>query len=178
MVAIGEIGLDLYRDYASLPVQVDLLQQQLQISKDYRLPIILHSRSATNELLTLLSGWQRTLNEEGNRIASNPGIMHAFEGTMDEAIIFDKLGFKIGLGGAITYPATRVDTRILAYLPATSFVFETDSPYLSPLPWRGKRNEPSYLKATVEFVSKYNDVDFSELCKISTETAKMIFRLE
>ncbi len=178
VVAIGEIGLDLYRDYAPLPVQVALLKQQLQISKDFHLPIILHSRSATNELSTLLSGWQRTLYEENNRIACNPGIMHAFEGTLDEAIVFNKMGFNIGLGGALTYPASRVDARILASLPLTSFVFETDSPYLSPLPWRGKRNEPSYLKATVEFVSKINDVDFSELCKISTETAKMIFRLE
>ncbi len=178
VVAIGEIGLDLFRDFAPLPLQVELLNQQLKISKTFSLPVILHSRSAISELATILSNWNRSLVEENNQIAENPGIMHAFEGTLEEAQLFRDFGFFIGIGGAITYSPSRVDPGIVATLPVTSFVFETDAPYLSPMPWRGKRNEPSLLISTIEFVANKMGIEFSELCKISTESAKMIFQLE
>jgi TatD DNase family protein len=116
--------------------------------------------------------------EENKQIEINPGIMHAFEGTQEEAQIFRDFGFFIGIGGAITYSPSRVDPAIVTGLPISSFVFETDAPYLSPMPWRGKRNEPSFLRSTVEFFSNKKGMEFSELCKISTESANMVFQLE
>ena len=178
VVAIGEIGLDLFRDFAPLPIQVELLNQQLNISKTYSLPVILHSRSAISELITVISNWKRSLSEDIKQIGKNPGIMHAFEGTFEEAQLFHDLGFFIGIGGAITYSPSRVDPAIVKGLPVSSFVFETDAPYLSPMPWRGKRNEPSFLRSTVEFFSNKKGMEFSELCKISTESANMVFQLE
>lgn len=178
VVAIGEIGLDLYRDFAPLPHQIALLEMQLELAKNRSLPIIIHSRKATAELAPILTAWQKSLSTTNPKIFSHPGVMHAFEGTLEEAHAFASLGFVFGLGGALTYKPTRVDQRLVATLPLTSFVFETDSPYLTPNPFRGKRNEPAFMVNTVQFLSAQIGVDFEELCKISTETANNLFHLE
>ncbi len=154
VVAIGEIGLDLFRDFAPLPLQKDLLKMQLDIASELSLPVIIHSRSAIGELVTILSDWQNSLFENKNKLANTPGVMHAFEGTLEEAQLLRKIGFAFGVGGVWTYNPSRVDQRLLTGLPLTSFVFETDSPYLPPAPWRGKRNEPSYMNETVNIISE------------------------
>jgi TatD DNase family protein len=178
VVAIGEIGLDLYRDYAPLNVQSDLLSQMLYIAKEKNLPLIIHSRSAVGELLRILKTWFLSLNESHDKLADAPGVMHAFEGSLEEAEKFREMGFAIGLGGAWTYDPSRVDQNILTKIPFTSFVFETDSPYLTPVPWRGKRNEPAFLAETVQCIAQKTGMNSTELCKISTNTAKKIFSLE
>ncbi len=175
VVAIGEIGLDLFRDYAPLPLQVELLNLLLNLSKTSSLPVILHSRSAIAELAANISIWYSSLVLENNKLIKNPGILHAFEGSIDQAKLFRDFGFFIGVGGAITYSPSRVDPSIVSGLPVTSFVFETDAPYLSPLPWRGKRNEPAFLRSTVEFFANKKGMEFSELCKISTKVAYKVF---
>jgi TatD DNase family protein len=178
VVGIGEIGLDLYRDFAPLPSQIELLKMQLDIASELSLPVIIHSRSATVELKPILSDWQISLLEKNNSLADAPGVMHAFEGSLEEARFFQKIGFVFGIGGAWTYTPSRVDENLLIGLPLTSFVFETDSPYLTPVPWRGKRNEPSYLNQTVKTISGKTGVEYIELCKISTATSNKIFKLE
>jgi TatD DNase family protein len=178
VVAIGEIGLDLYRDYAPLNVQGELLSQMLNISKERNLPLIIHSRSAVGEALRILKNWLLSLKESHDKLVIAPGVMHAFEGSIKEAVEFHKMGFAIGLGGAWTYDPSRVDQSLLTKLPFTSFVFETDSPYLTPVPWRGKRNEPAFLEKTVQCIAQKTNINSTELCKISTNTAKKIFSLE
>ena len=178
VVAIGEIGLDLFWDYASLAAQIEILQHMLEIASDMRLPVLLHSRSAVSDLARIIKAWHFSLSTTKNPLVSAPGIMHAFEGTLEEATSFQELGFAIGLGGAWTYGKSRVDPLIVTKIPLTSFVFETDSPYLTPVPWRGQRNEPSYLPLTVASIAKKTNTDSVELCKISTNTANKIFNLE
>jgi TatD DNase family protein len=177
VVAIGEIGLDKYRDFSPLQQQLTLLEAQLELSRSCELPTIIHSRAAVPEIITILSKWHNNLEKNELPLAKKPGIMHAFEGSVEEAKILSKLDFKFGLGGAVTYNPPRIDLRLLTELPLESFLFETDSPYLAPNSCRGKRNEPAYVRETVQTVSGKINVSYEELSRITTNTANSLFSL-
>jgi TatD DNase family protein len=177
VVAIGEIGLDKYRDFSPLHQQLALLEAQLELSRTSGLPSIIHSRAAVPELISILSKWQMYLINDGLPLAKKPGVMHAFEGSIDEAKLLSKLNFKFGLGGAVTYNPPRIDLGLLTELPLESFIFETDSPYLAPNSYRGKRNEPAYICEAVLSVSGKIKVSFEVISKISTNTANSLFSL-
>jgi TatD DNase family protein len=177
VVAIGEIGLDKYRNFSPLQQQLTLFETQLELSRTSGLPSIIHSRAAVPELISILTKWQINLERDGLPLAKEPGVMHAFEGTIEEAKLLSKLDFKFGLGGAATYNPTRIDLGLLTELPLGSFLFETDSPYLAPNSYRGKRNEPAYICETVKTVSGKINVSFEELCRITTNTANSLFSL-
>ena len=178
VVAIGEIGLDLYRDFAPLPSQQEILEFQLDVASRLNKPVIIHSRNATQELIPILQGWVHSSPVTPKRAKPVFGVMHAFEGSLEEAELFVNQGFVIGIGGAWTYSPSRVDSRLLEEIPISSFLFETDAPYLAPVPFRGKRNEPSFLTSTIKFISSKTGTSFPELCKISTDTSNLTFHLE
>jgi TatD DNase family protein len=177
VVAVGEIGLDKYRDFSPLKQQIILLERQLEMAAGASLPVILHSRSAVTELSGILSKWRSELETKYSSPIGYLGVMHAFEGTFEEAQELIRIGFCIGIGGAVTFQPSRIDERILSGLPISNFLLETDSPYLAPLPHRGKRNEPAFLRYTVQNISSKIGISFSELCKITTKTASSIFSI-
>jgi TatD DNase family protein len=143
VVAIGEIGLDTYHVDNPLAVQIEALQTQLDLASGEDLPVILHSRETLPVIKDVLSAWSTAQ----RRLGRVPpfGVMHAFEGDGTDAEAFINMGFFIGLGGPVTYKNANRKADIAKSIPLDSLILETDCPYLPPVPYRGSRNEPSYL---------------------------------
>ena len=167
LVGIGEIGLDFYWDDTFKKEQIEVLSEQLHWAKDLGLPVSIHTRKAFHEMFKVLD------HEQDGRLA---GVMHCFNGTFDEAKTALSYGFHLGLGGVITYKNCGVK-EFLAEIPMERIVLETDDPYLPPVPYRGQRNEPAYIVKTAEKVAEIYGVTKEEICKITTENAKRLFKL-
>ena len=168
MVGIGEIGLDFYWDDTFKKEQIEVLSEQLHWAKDLGLPVSIHTRNAFHDMFKVLD------HEQDGRLA---GVMHCFNGTSDEAKTALSYGFHLGLGGVITYKNCGVKD-FLAEIPMEKIVLETDDPYLPPVPYRGQRNEPAYIVKTAEKVAEIYNVTTEEICKITTENAIKLFKLE
>lgn len=152
IVAIGEIGLDYYHNKNNKQEQIQLLRKLCKIAKDNKLPIIVHNREATNDTISTLKEF------------NVKGIIHCFSGSRETAIEYIKMGYKLGIGGVITFKNSKLSEEIKD-LPTSSFLLETDSPYLTPEPYRGKKNEPKYLKLISEKLSKTLNISEIELIK-------------
>ncbi|MHC1772128.1 MAG: TatD family hydrolase [Flexilinea sp.] len=166
-VAIGEIGLDFYREYCPQEIQMTVFKKQLALAEKLGLPVIVHCRQAFETLWPVLSEWH-------DRNPRNIGVLHAFDETVDEAFEAISRGFFIGIGGAYTYKNTPRRVEILREIPLESILLETDAPYLTPVPFRGRRNEPSYVRYTAEKVA---DVKELPLEKIINDIEENTFRL-
>ena len=167
LVGIGEIGLDFYWDDTFKNEQIEVLSEQLHWAKELGLPVSIHTRNAFHEMFKVLD------HEQDGRLA---GVMHCFNGTLDEAKTALSYGFHLGLGGVITYKNCGVK-EFLAEIPMERIVLETDDPYLPPVPYRGQRNEPAYIVKTAERVAEIYNVTTEEICKITTENAIKLFKL-
>ncbi len=167
MCAIGEIGLDLYWDKTFEREQVEVLRVQLRWAKELGLPVSLHTREAFPQMFKTLE------QEQDGRLA---GVMHCFNGTRQDAMTALSLGMALGLGGVVTYKNCHVKD-FLNEIPLENIVFETDDPYLPPTPFRGKRNEPSYILKTIEMVAQAYNIEIEKLIQISNNNAERIFRL-
>ncbi len=165
IVAIGETGLDYYWDTSFAPQQQEALKIQLEWSEDYKLPIILHTRESTRDTLDIIK------KHDPSKVC---GVFHCFSGTPTEAQEVIDMGFYIGIGGTITYKKNNM-REWLEQIPLSSVVLETDSPYLSPVPHRGKRNESSYLPLVAQELSELYDLDVAEITKTTTENALKLF---
>ncbi len=163
--AIGEIGIDLYWDKSTLDIQVDAFKRQIGWAKDLGLPIVLHSRESTELILDVLK------DEKDERLR---GILHCFTGTISQAEMAWSLGFYLGIGGVVTFKNAGLD-KIVEALPLDWLVLETDSPYLAPLPHRGKRNESAFVKLVAEKVSQVKCIDIQQVASITTRNVKNIF---
>lgn len=159
VVAVGEIGLDFYRDVAPRETQIDVFRKMIALSRevDHR-PIVIHCRDAFNEVIETL------LNEGG----TYRGIFHAFSAGEAEARSIFQLGFHVGIGGVVTYRNARLAETVAA-LPLDRLVIETDSPYLTPHPWRGKRNEPAFVTHVLRTIARVKDITVAEADRITTE---------
>lgn len=167
IIGIGEIGLDFYWDDTYKKEQIEVLSEQLHWAKDLGLPVSIHTRNAFHDMFKVLD------HEQDGRLA---GVMHCFNGTFDEAKTALSYGFHLGLGGVITYKNCGVK-EYLADIPMERIVLETDDPYLPPVPHRGQRNEPAYIVKTAEKVAEIYNVTTEEICKITTENAIKLFKL-
>ena len=167
IVGIGEIGLDFYWDDTFKKEQIEVLSEQLHWAKELGLPVSLHTRNAFHEMFKVLD------HEQDGRLA---GVMHCFNGTYDEARTALSYGFHLGLGGVITYKNCGVK-EFLPDIPMERIVLETDDPYLPPVPYRGQRNEPAYIVKTAEKVAEIYGVTTEEICRITTENAKKLFKI-
>ena len=167
MVGIGEIGLDFYWDDTFKKEQIEVLSEQLHWAKELGLPVSIHTRNAFHEMFKILD------HEQDGRLA---GVMHCFNGTHDEARTALSYGFHLGLGGVITYKNCGVK-EFLADIPMERIVLETDDPYLPPVPYRGQRNEPAYIVKTAEKVAEIYGVAVAEIISITTENAKILFKI-
>ncbi|MEO6397670.1 MAG: TatD family hydrolase [Tepidiformaceae bacterium] len=173
VVAIGEIGLDYFREHSPREEQMAVLQAQLQIAATVGKPVSIHSRAAEDACLAPLSAYSGARNwKPGDRAV---GIMHCFGGTLDQARAYVDVGFLISIACPITYPANEESRRIASGLPLEAIVVETDSPYLPPQKLRGRRNEPSYVLRVVEAVADARGESADAIAAATLENALRVF---
>ena len=165
--AIGEIGIDLHWDKTYLKEQQKAFSRQIELAKEYELPIVIHCRDAFDEVFEVL---------DQQKSPELYGIFHCFTGDLMQAKRAIDLNFKLGIGGVITYKNGKID-KFLNELPLKSIVLETDSPYLSPIPYRGKRNESSYLTLILNKVAECYQIPINELAAITTQNAVDTFKI-
>jgi TatD DNase family protein len=163
--AIGEIGIDLYWDKTTLPQQVEAFKIQIGWAKKLGLPIVIHCRDSFNEVYEVL------LEEQDERLR---GIFHCFTGTVEQANKIIALGFYLGIGGVVTYKNSGLD-KVVQEIDLKHIVLETDSPYLTPVPYRGKKNESSYLVYVAQKVADLHQISLEKLAEITTQNSKLVF---
>ena len=168
LVAIGEIGLDYFHNKENKEEQKSVFIRQIEIAKQYKLPIVVHCRDAYGDTLEILK--QYAPFEFGV-------VMHCYSGSWDFAKELLKLGVKFSFTGTVTYKNAKNVQEVAKNLPEDSFFFETDSPYLTPTPYRGKRNEPKYVVEVAKFVANLRNVDYFYLAQITDKTAKNFFKI-
>jgi TatD DNase family protein len=168
VVAIGEIGLDFHYDNSPRPVQRSVFEQYLQIAADLKLPAVVHSREAHGESLAML------------RAAKLPraGVMHCFSGDLSLAEKLIDIGFYISIPGVVTFPKAQEMQEVAANIDLDRLLIETDCPYLSPVPRRGKRNEPAYVKHTAAKVAELRGMSEEELARKTTANVERLFNLK
>lgn len=173
--AIGEIGLDYYRDHVSPERQKQAFASQLQLARELSLPIIVHIRDSIDDTFAMLFQWQQQLEKDHYPQALNPGILHAFPGTMEEAKIAIEHHFLIGVGGPVTFKNAKNRQQIVAALPLTAIVTETDAPFLAPHPHRGQRNEPSYIPLIAAKIAELKQIPLESVEQQTAQNAERLF---
>jgi len=168
VVAVGEIGLDYYRDHSPRPIQRTALVAHLQLARAVRKPVLLHCREAHADLLDICGA------EEVDAVG---GILHCFSGDLTVARRGIDLGLLISIAGPVTYPSARRLAEVVRALPLDRLVIETDCPYLPPQPWRGQRNEPAYLPVTAARVAELLGVSTVTVAAATTENASRLLAL-
>lgn len=163
--AIGEIGIDLYWDKTTLPIQIQAFKQQIAWAKLLKLPIVIHCRDAFDQVFEVLQ------EEQGEDLY---GIFHCFTGNLEQAQKVIDLGFYLGIGGVVTYKNSGLD-KVVSEVALNHIVLETDSPYLTPVPYRGKPNESSYLVYVAQKVAELHQTDLKTVAAITTENSKKVF---
>ncbi|MDR6156566.1 TatD DNase family protein [Chryseobacterium sp. SLBN-27] len=164
--AIGEIGIDLYWDKSTLDIQVKAFEQQIDWAIEKDLPIVIHTRESFDETFEVL---------ERKKHPKLRGIFHCFSGNLEQAKHAVNLNFILGIGGVVTFKNGKID-QFLNEIPLNKIVLETDSPYLAPVPHRGKRNESSYLDLVAGKLVNIYQKDFTEIDRITTENARNLFK--
>jgi TatD DNase family protein len=164
--AIGEIGIDLYWDKTTLEIQKIAFQRQIQWAKKYKLPINIHCREAFDEIFEVLE-----LEKNDDLF----GIFHCFSGTYEQALQAISYNMKLGIGGVVTFKNGKID-QFLNQIDLKHIVLETDAPYLAPVPFRGKRNESSYVVVIAQKLAEIYDLPFEEIAKITTQNALNVFK--
>ncbi len=167
IVAVGEIGIDLYWDKTFKKEQIEAYRTQIEWSREKQLPFAIHSRESLDLTISIVEEMQ-----DGNL----KGVFHCFNGTAEQAKRIINAGFYMGIGGVVTFKNAGVD-KTVAQLPMDSLVVETDAPYLSPVPFRGSRNEPSYVSKVIDKIAEVQNMEREEVCRITTLNAKKLFSL-
>lgn len=175
VVAIGEIGLDYYRDYTPKETQLSLLTQQLKLAEELELPVIIHNRNATQDMIDILKSWHASLKMNDSKLIQHPGVLHSFSADVVTAELLTGLNFKIGITGPVTYHNSQMLQSVVASLPIDSLLIETDAPFLSPQPHRGKRNEPANVRIVVGKIAELKDSPVEMVANITTDTADQLF---
>lgn len=165
--ALGEIGIDLYWDKSTLQIQIEAFKHQIRLAKQYKLPIVIHCREAFNEIFEVL---------EEEKSDDLFGIFHCFTGNLEQAKKAISYNMKLGIGGVVTFKNGGID-QILNQIDLKNIVLETDSPYLAPKPYRGKRNESSYIVKVVDKLSEIYGISTEKIAEITTQNSKDIFNI-
>ena len=166
-VAVGEIGIDLYWDTSTLRIQQEAFRHQIQLAKQYNLPIVIHSRESFDEIFEIL---------EEEKDDDLFGIFHCFTGTIEQAHKAISYNMKLGIGGVATFKNGKID-KYLDQIDLKHIVLETDSPYLAPTPYRGKRNESSYIIKVLEKLSEIYNVSVEKIAEITTNNSIHVFKV-
>jgi len=166
--AYGEIGLDFFRNLSPRDVQLKRFREQIGLAKELRLPIVVHDREAHHETLEVL---------KSEKAEECGGIIHCFSGDYEMAKACMDMGFFISVPGSITYKNSEDYRETIKRIPLESLLIETDAPFLTPVPFRGKRNEPSYVRYTAQKVAEIKKVTFEKVAEVTTENALRVYRL-
>lgn len=162
IIAVGEIGLDYHYD-TDKDLQKELFKRQLEIAYKYNKPVIIHSRDCIQETYNIL------------KESKVKGTMHCYSGSKEMALEFIKIGFLIGIGGVSTFKNAKNIVDVIKYIPLEYIILETDSPYLTPEPYRGKRNEPMYIPIVAKRVADIKGLDIKEIERTTTDNARRLF---
>lgn len=165
--AVGEIGIDLYWDKTYKEQQEEAFRHQLRLAKQYNLPVSIHTRDAFNEIYNIVA------EEKSDNLK---GIFHCFTGTIEQAEKIAGLGFLMGIGGVVTFKNSGLD-KVLKEIPLNRLVLETDSPFLAPTPFRGKRNESAYTIMIAEKIAEIKEISLEEVAEVTSQNAIRIFNL-
>ncbi|WML41871.1 TatD family hydrolase [Neobacillus sp. OS1-2] len=168
VVAIGEMGLDYHWDKSPKEIQKEVFRRQIRLAKKVKLPIVIHNREATADIMEILE-------DEG--AAEVGGIMHCFSGSPEIARKCVEMNFYISLGGPVTFKNAKKPKEVAAEIPLDKLLIETDCPYLAPHPYRGKRNEPGYVKLVAEEIAEIKGLTFAEVAEATTRNAKKCFAI-
>jgi TatD DNase family protein len=183
VVAIGEIGLDYYWNSAPYAIQKNILHLQLDLAAELGLPVILHMHEAKDapheecagDLLQILEAWISGLRSGENPLAERPGVLHSFSGSLETARRALGLGFSIGVTGPVTFENAHARQAIIAALPLDHILMETDAPFQAPHPYRGKRNEPAYVRLIADKIALLHSCSLAEVAQITSENAARLF---
>jgi TatD DNase family protein len=173
VVAIGETGLDFYRNYSPKEAQFSVLRGQLELAAELNLPIIIHARQAAREMVETLSNWVKCHKETSDRPR---GVIHCFSEDAQTAQKYLDLGFYISFAGSVSYPQSRAPA-VAKTIPIDRILVETDCPFLTPQKYRGKRNEPSYVTLTAGVVAGAVGMPLEQFAERTTENAQRLFKL-
>ena len=165
-VAVGEIGLDYHYDFSPRDIQQRVFEEHLILAKELDLPVIIHDREAHEDTLNLLKKYKPK------------GVVHCFSGSVEMAKEIVKLGMYIGLGGAVTFKNARKPREVAEYVPADRLLIETDCPYMTPVPFRGKRCDSSFIPYTAEVIAEVRGVTPQEILDLTKANANKLFGLE
>ncbi len=169
VVAIGEMGLDYHWDKSPKDVQKDVFRKQIQLAKKVQMPIIIHNREATTDIIEILQ------EEDAQSVG---GIMHCYNDSVEYVQACLDMNFYISLGGPVTFKNATLPKEVAVQVPRDRLLVETDAPFLAPHPNRGKRNEPAYVKLVAEQIADLRGISLEELSKFTTQNAFSLFKLE
>lgn len=167
-VAIGEIGLDYYWDTPERSIQEKWFERQMELARELNLPMVIHSRDAANDT------YQMMKEAKADTIGA---IIHCFGYGVEQARQYLNMGFYLGIGGVLTFTNGKKLKEVVEYAPLEQLVLETDSPYLAPVPYRGKRNNSLYLTHVAKEIAKLKNIDYDMVRKVTTENAKNFYRI-
>jgi TatD DNase family protein len=169
VTAIGEIGLDYHYDFCPREIQKAVFVRQINIAKELSFPIIVHNREAHNDVLNIIT--KENAKEVG-------GVFHSFSGSVEIAREVLNNNFYLSFGGPVTFKNVKKAVEVVKYVPMDRLLVETDCPYLTPEPFRGKRNDSSYLKHTIQKIAEIRESTFEEIAEITTKNAKRLFSID
>ncbi|HSF83057.1 MAG TPA: TatD family hydrolase [Anaerolineales bacterium] len=175
VIAIGEIGLDYYRERAPKSVQIRMFKEQLDLASEVGLPVVVHNREATDDILDILEKWRQELISTGSSLAYRPGVLHSFSGDVHDASRAVASGFKIGITGPITFKNSRTLQEVVSSGELDDILIETDAPFLTPHPHRGKRNEPAYVLYIAQKISQIKNIPWEDVAKKTARNADELF---
>jgi TatD DNase family protein len=175
VVAIGEIGLDYCRQQTPKEIQLWLFREQLALAGELELPVVIHNRAASEDLLDIIRLWKRDLVRSHSKLAGHPGVLHSFSANEQFAREAFELGFKIGIAGPVTYRKAHQIQSVVKSTPLEALLLETDAPYQTPHPFRGKRNEPANVRIVAEKIAELKQAPLDVVAKITTASGDQLF---
>ena len=175
VVAIGEIGLDYYRDYAAPEEQLAILNSQLSLAREISKPVIIHNREAIHDLWPIMKAWQTLLSAEHHPLSNRPGVFHSYDGDLKLADELRSFHFYLGISGPVTFKNAQDRQELVKALGTRQILLETDSPYLSPNPFRGRRNEPAHIRLIAEKIASLQEKTVEDIGLSTEENTKSLF---
>ena len=176
VVAIGEIGLDYYRDFTPRDLQKKMFNEQLSLAAELGLPVIIHSRESLVDVIRMLTVWLNQLAESGSELLHRPGVLHSFSGDDNLANQVLHQNFFIGITGPVTFRNAKAHQDIVSRLPIQQLLIETDAPFLTPHPKRGKRNEPANVNLVAEKIAELHQESYNNIAEITSANAFQLFQ--
>jgi len=180
--AVGEIGLDYFRDRSPKKVQTRVFRQQLELAAELELPVVIHSRDGDthstkviHDIMDILSQWVNELYNQANPLYQHPGVLHSYSGDVELAKMATGLGFLIGITGPVTYKNAQTLQSVVKSIQLEKILVETDAPFLTPHPYRGKRNEPAHVRFVIDKIAKIRNITFDEAASATHKNAKRLF---